>query len=59
VFTTALDDLTEDDYRIKGEIFIVQANIPAIMDELEKIMALEVDTKGQVIVKLAGKIDRN
>ena len=39
MFTTALDDLTEDDCRIKGEIFIMQANIPAIMDELEKIMA--------------------
>ena len=59
MFTTALDDLTEDDYRIKGEIYIVQANIPAIMDELEKILALEVDAKGQVIVKLAGKISRN
>ena len=59
VLTIAPDDLTEDDYRIKGEIFIVQANIPAIMDELEKILALEVDAKGQVIVKLAGKINRN
>ena len=34
----------------------MQANIPAILDELEAILALEVDAKGQVIVKLAGKL---
>ncbi|XP_052806606.1 uncharacterized protein LOC128235855 [Mya arenaria] len=48
------EELMDEDYRISGDIYVIQAVSDHVSDDLEDMLLTRIENHGQVIVKLAG-----